>query len=411
MRNSLRRYINPRNRDPIPAMSLLFARDKALDPRVTFTRASSGTYFDASGVMQTASTDVARFTHDPVTGQSLGLLIEESRTNLLTYSEEFDNGAWVKSNATISANAITAPDGTITADKFTETTSSAAPLNYTGASFISGTSYTLSVFAKDAGRRYIGVWGGTAFGNGIVFFDMQEGVVTFASGAVGYSITPIGDGWYYLTVTDVSPLSASSNVGFQLSNDGTNAAYTGDGTSGIYIWGAQLEAGSFPTSYIKTTSSTATRAADVPLLTGSNFSSVVDITKGSLFAAYRSIGVGTRPIVSIDDDSTNNQFRVYTSTLDPKFTVVSGGSTVADLDAGTITANADGGIAAAYAVNDYAVSSNGGAAVTDTSGALPVSPTIMRIGHDKAGNYLNGPLASLAVYPARLSNSYLAYLS
>ena len=345
-----KRYTGPILDRPSPSLLLAFAMDGSLDSRVTFTRADSGTRFDYSGVMQTESSNVARFTHDPATYypsstsnsisrgkktfavsyqytvgaivqatydasnwmrgtviaasgssvtirvektvgsgtyaawnliQSLGLLIEESRTNLLTYSEEFDNAAWAKAGATVTANTVVAPDGTLTGDKFVEGMASATPLAYESYSFTSGTTYTLSLFAKDAGRRYLGVWGGTAFGNGITFFDLQTGTIAYTSGAVGSSITFVGNGWYRITVTDTAPISASSNVGFQLSNDGTNSSYTGDGTSGIYIWGAQLEAGSFPTSYIKTTSSTVTRAAGSASMTGADFSDWYNVPAGT----------------------------------------------------------------------------------------------------------------------------------
>ncbi|MCP4789420.1 MAG: hypothetical protein GY881_04195, partial [Gammaproteobacteria bacterium] len=96
-----------------PDLNLDFANSKELDPRITFTRSSVGTYVDENGIIQTAVDDQPRFDHDPATGESLGLLIEESRTNLLTYSEQFDQ--WDKgNNTTITPNAATAPDGSMT---------------------------------------------------------------------------------------------------------------------------------------------------------------------------------------------------------------------------------------------------------------------------------------------------------
>ena len=102
-----------------PTLDLNFAATKVLDDRITFTRDSLGTYTDDMGIVKYASNNTPRFDHDPTTGESLGLLIEESRTNQFPYSSEFDNGAWNTSNSNATANQITAPDGTTSADKIT----------------------------------------------------------------------------------------------------------------------------------------------------------------------------------------------------------------------------------------------------------------------------------------------------
>ena len=104
---------------PTAALNLNFTTG-TLDSRITFTRSTTGSYYNSAGVLSTAAINAPRFDYDPVTLESVGLLIEESRTNLLTYSEQFDNAVWTKSNASITANAIIAPDGTLTADKLVE---------------------------------------------------------------------------------------------------------------------------------------------------------------------------------------------------------------------------------------------------------------------------------------------------
>jgi hypothetical protein len=103
-----------------PSLYLNFVNNEVLDPRITFTRASTATYVGSDGLIKTAATNVPRFAHDPVTGEGLGLLIEEARTNLLLYSEQSDNAAWGKTNILTTANAVIAPDGTLTADKIYE---------------------------------------------------------------------------------------------------------------------------------------------------------------------------------------------------------------------------------------------------------------------------------------------------
>ena len=104
-----------------PSLDLDFANTRCLDPRITFSRASTATFVGADGLIQTAATNVARFDHDPVTRESLGLLVEEARTNLITYSEQLNNTGWFKNLVTVSANAGVAPDGTFTADQVSNT--------------------------------------------------------------------------------------------------------------------------------------------------------------------------------------------------------------------------------------------------------------------------------------------------
>ena len=265
-----------------PSLLLDFANSKALDPRVSFSRASTATYVGADGLIKTAAINEPRFDHNPSTGESLGLLIEEARTNLLTYSEQFDNAAWTKSAATITANNIAGPDGNTTADLLKEDTSAAAlrsvVLNVTYA-----TGYTFSIYAKLAsGSRKLYLNGGGMR----AAFDLSSGTIVLsdASSVGTASITPVNNGWYRCSVY-LSGSVGTNSVTVALSQATAStygASYTGDNTSGVFLWGAQLEAGAFPTSYIPTTSATVTRSADVAQMTGANFSSWFSSASGSL---------------------------------------------------------------------------------------------------------------------------------
>jgi hypothetical protein len=178
---------------------------------------------------------------------------------------------------------------------------------------------------------------------------------------------------------------------------GVTDSYTGDGTSGIYLWGAQLEAGAFPTSYIPTEDATVTRSADV----------ASDTTRGgnirSLFTQFRSPASGTRPVVSLDDNTANERIEILTSGTDPKLLVTAGGSAVADLDAGTVVANVAARAAARFNTDNYAISINGGTSQLDTSGTLPTVNRI-RIGSNQADNYLNGTIARITGWDVVLPN-------
>ena len=280
-----------------PTLDLNFAGSRTVDPRIAFTRASTATYFDEFGVMRTAPANTPRIDFDPVTGKSLGLLIEEQRTNLLKYSEQFDNAAWTQTRTTIAANTIVAPDGTLTGDKLVEdtTASSSHILRSTSATFAAGTAYTFSFFVKAAERSH------TFFQFRIAAFTSNLGVVfdiantailsNAASAWATASIVDVGNGWRRISVTATATANYTGNDAFYLyvMQDGITTAYTGNGTSGVYIWGAQLESGAFPTSYIKTEASQVTRAADSASMSGANFSSWNNTT-GTLLAKYRNSG-------------------------------------------------------------------------------------------------------------------------
>lgn len=221
----------------------------------TFTRASAATYVDRYGVLRTASADTPCFTAD-------GLLLEGASTNLLTYSEQFDNAVWTKLRSMVAANTTetTDPYGTNTADKLIEdTTATITHLVSQIYSFTAGTTYTFSVYAKAGSRSQMALrFGDSGLAAG---FDLSSGTVLSASSGVTTKITALANGWYRVSATETAVNSGSYAAQIQLMVSGVTS-YTGDGTSGLYIFGAQLEAMPFATSYIATTATSATRVAD-----------------------------------------------------------------------------------------------------------------------------------------------------
>jgi hypothetical protein len=234
------------------------------------TRSTIGTYFDIAGIMQTAAIDAVRINYDPYTHEFLGLLIENATTNLLLQSQDFDNASyWSKTRTTITANAVLAPDNTTTADKLIEdTTASSSHYISQNQTLTANLFYTMSVYAKAAERSRIvlrvGNSGSWVAGSAAVGFDLSTGILFSVSGDSTSSgtIQPVGNGWYRCSIT--AQFGATTTSGGLVINldDGTGITYTGNGTSGVYIWGSQLEAGSTISSYIKTTTAAVTRAAD-----------------------------------------------------------------------------------------------------------------------------------------------------
>jgi hypothetical protein len=203
-----------------------------------------------------------------------GLLHEsEARTNLLTYSV-VTSANWPFTNVSIAYNSASAPDGSTTAAKVTETAATSNHnVNSPNATISSG-AVTGSMFLKKGERQYVRLRLGDTTAALRAWFDLDAGVVTAEDRAGSARITDVGNGWYRCSITEDTNTASSSSAQLQVflqSESGTQTGYTGDGTSGLYVWGAQLEAASTPSSYIPTNSgSTVTRAADVLTIPAAN---------------------------------------------------------------------------------------------------------------------------------------------
>jgi len=389
----------------LPKLALDFTT-ASLDSRVTFTRTTSAsnpaTYVNISGVITAATNNQPRFDYDPVTLACKGLLIEESKTNFLLYSDQFNTVSWGKTNLTVTADSIISPDNTLSADKLVENTAlTASHIIDQAASVTSGVTYTFSSFLKKAERGYALMAFVTGFPTTAIQINLTTGVVTTGTGTPLNAFSQnIGNGWFRvgfsLTATSTTSI-ASPRI--YLSTDGlwANRNYTGDGTSGIYIWGAQFEAGAFPTSYIPTTTTALTRNADVATITGTNFSSFWQAGRGGvLVRALPSTVSGTRPLVQFDDNTADNIIALRGNTTNPELYIVDGGAPQVQLDAGTIVANTPYNLTGWWQTNDCKARQNSGATVSDYTATIP-TVTQARLGSDGT-NYLNGHLATINYY-------------
>ncbi len=398
-----------------PSLILDFANSRTVDPRISFSRASTATYYGADGLLKTAAANVPRINYDPLTGVCNGLLIEEARTNLLPYSDQFDNAAWIKYKSTVTSNATTAPDGTLTSDKLVADTSVAdRHFWYQTASVTLGTTYTWSVFIKPGERTAIRMDAGDGqFGAGnYAEFDLVARTAT-AFGTAAARIENARDGFMRCSVSMIAT-GTSAPCAFTVElRSGATVTYTGDGTSGIYVWGAQLEVGAFPTSYIPTTSAGVTRAADVAVMTGANFSGWYRPSEGTLVAKVLTGPVvsGARIFARIDDATNNNRMDVRTNSGGGAYasSVFSSSSTVLNVSWGTINAVSVGVGAVAYKSGDSLVCGGGALSSASTTTFATVPATQLLIGYDTSSgtSYLNGHVARVAYYPKRLSNSEL----
>ena len=300
-----------------PSLKLDFANARALDPRVTFARASTATYVDSNGLVKIAGEDEARFDHDPTTGESLGLLIEEQRTNLIARSYGIGSG-W-GNNGTSTSTDFTAysPYGVAVSTKITEQNTNNYHATYYQSVSVDGSSqYTLSAWLKKA-TTYNTSANGT--GNFQLYCSRGTGGVasitiapTFTSysfnNADNASLTQYPNGWIRVSLTFTSNAAATVDPHFLFGGGGF---YQGDGTNAVYIWGVQFEQGSFVTSFIPTDGATVTRTVDTAQIDRIQFHNPSEFV---LYAAGRSntgasitSGSTTGCLVSLGD--TTNDYR------------------------------------------------------------------------------------------------------
>ena len=262
-------------------------------------------------------------------GSCPALLLEKQSTNLLTYSEDFTDGNWNKSAVTITGNATTAPNGTNTADLIVPNTTSTNHIVFQAPStFTTGINYTFSYYAKSESytKTAIRIGGGGYATVPRAEINLTNGSIIYQQGFTTLTVVNSGNGWYRICGTliaasgltpNIQPLSDSYSVVAE------NYVYAGDGTSGIYIWGAQLEQSSYATSYIPTTNASATRVADrclsigTPLLLN-DFSIFISIKFSQINQPLGYMIFGSVNSASISriyiDSGTNMSFTTLTTT-------------------------------------------------------------------------------------------------
>jgi len=355
----------------------LFCGDATSDatPVGTFTRSTTGTRLGQTGLIETVAAGSPRREWD-ASGNLLGWLMEESRTNLLTYSEQLDNAIWLKSLCSMSVDAAVAPDGNTTADKFVESTDSGGHIVYQNVTVTSGSSYALSIFVKAAGRSKFRLDGSDAGvgANNYADFDLTTGTTT-ASGNTTSNIVAYNGGWFRCSVTFTAVASISTSFSILLKNDSAATAYIGDGASGLFVWGAQLETGLYSTSYIPTTSAAVARAADVwsiPVTAfpfNNNHGSIY--YSGALNSYYMTTATGFREFLKLYYD-TGNFIELRAGLLVGGVDLYSKVASVSVVDTGSFNvgdSNFNG--AFRYEENNYTFTVNGTTPFIDTVASVP----------------------------------------
>lgn len=366
---------------------------------LTFTRASVGYAQTSAGVLQQFASGVPRITDK-------GLLIEGARTNLCLRSQEFDNASWTKANVTITANAAVAPDGTLTADKIESTSTTSVALNQSAA--VAATAATVSAYAKkgtSATRANTFRLRNSTTATTLVeiTINYDTGAITYVTGSTGAVVTLLADGWLRVSLSSASGITSGDTIRFDACFDGTATA-SGDFA---YAWGAQLEAAAFPSSYIPTTSSSATRAADVCSIAVSGIS-----YPATLFAEYERVvdTGGNEAFIQINAGSNNDQANISVNgaTDKQRTTVNSGGAGQADISsAASVAVGSVVRGALRVATNDINQALLGVLGTQDVSATVPSNPTTLILGSNASATPCFGFIKRAAVWNSAFTDAQL----
>ncbi|MCJ8519029.1 hypothetical protein ABID21_001937 [Pseudorhizobium tarimense] len=406
---------------PTPSLDLLFTDTEAIDPS-WFTRASTGTYLDATGRLRTAAVNQPRIHYDFLTGR-YGILVEEARTNLVTYSGDQMNDAYaLAGGATKQATSVTASYGTETFTKIVAPVASNSPIiqrYFSSTEIPNSTECWFTTFITNGEYKRALVQQ-----NNFASWDTRTSVVVdtvtgeyWVTGANGPDavVEYCGNGIYRVAirgVTNTAGGTRSFSVGPVLDAMTAGGSFAGDGVSGILNWGWDVEIGTCHTSYIPTTAAAVSRAVETPLIGNGDWLSA---TEGMILVEGRQFGTSSLAPRAW-------QLRNGSDALEAQINGGGGVATAGSYVGGSYEVNMSQPLAKgiafkhafAWKLNDFAFSLNGSTAVLDTSGAVPNlgSGSLLYLGRDSGtARLFNGVIYRLAYCPIRVPNQLLPLIS
>lgn len=364
-----------------------------------FARIGLGSRVNGSGLIENVQTGIPRLNHSTINGvvsQCPSILLEAQSQNLFTYSEDLTNAVWDKIASFATSNSIIAPDGTLTADKFTEQTNFSAHY-YRRADFqiTNGVTYTGSVFLKKGERFRTVIKTFDGINNFESIINLSTGIVENGNAKIFYNF----NGWIGIEFTVTAAASVTTSFVFRvhLMKYQTGTQYVGDGVSGFYTWGNQFEIGN-RTSYISTVASTGTRLAEncnndfstLPTVANTNTIVLKFIAKGFKNNFYEllrfSDGTNQIALEGFSNISFNNNYNIFGDGTG------SSGMVTNNLQ---LTTNSINIISFSYSGTSLRFSHNGNTKITNTpTGNFP---TITKISHN-IGNLSSIEILELKVY-------------
>ncbi len=387
----------------------------------THSRGSTATRVNKDGLIESVASGVPRLDY-PLTSGVVGdcphLLLEPSRTNDVEYTEQFDNGYWTKSQASVTANDTVSPDGSQTADKLVEDSSTNFHRVFRSITTTAAT-YTFSVFAKADEREFLVLRNELSGSNINACFNLTSGSISYNGFSGTAKIENFGNGWFRCSVTETDPSGGSTPFSILLSDsavtNNTIPSYAGNGSSGLHIWGAQLEQGSFPTSYIPWDGSgTTTRSVDACKDSGS--ASLINSEEGVLFAEIAHLNNGDdHRRITLSDGSTSNVVRIsYDSTTNEITALLFNVSNQCLFQTTSHDITNLNKVALQYKANEFKCFVNGSQlGSTDTIGTTFSAGTLTELAFDNGGggNLFVGKCKQLIVFNETLTDAELTTLT
>jgi hypothetical protein len=388
---------------------------------LTFSRAGALPSFNATrvnseGLIEEVLSNVPRL--DYLDGGCPSLLIEPESRNLLTYSEDFSDASWVKNRLNVSVNSTLAPNGTLSADLLDTNLDGSGSSVTKNISTTAGLRYNISVFAKKNNVDFL-MFNivNNSFTNGVrVWFNLETKSISATTNiGIGLNVSntlveEYGNDWLRLSLSVVADDTLLRNVFVVTNSSGVFSSLIGDK---VYLWGAQLEALPYATSYIPTVASTVTRVAETASKTG--LSSLINSSEGVLFVEMAALANDlTTRVISLSNGTFSNRLYIAFNTSSNQFTAVSQNPSSTNVIIFTVSdIKAFNKVAFKYKENDFALYINGLLVGTDTSGTTFTVGTLNRLGFDSGagGSPLYAKVKNLQVYTTALSDAELIALT
>jgi len=405
-------------------------------PDISFIRNSYATYFDSTGSLQLTSTNVPRFDYAP-DGTFLGLLIEDQATNLIPYSDNFTTTSWTYNPNAVQLQAdilnILAPNKTetstlilpTTANDFHTITWGNTPFPFPGGPTTANT-FNRSIFVKKEKARFLIISCSptvSAFAAGQPNFDTVANIFDFDTESfIKFSVPSpavqkINNGWYRISLSRASTNINASNLTIGVCNgpDFENAKFAGEegNLSGVYVWGGQVELGLFSSSYIPTSGSQVTRAADNAFIGGKNFTTFYNLTAGTYITTVSQNNTFDSRAIATFTNTTGSKYLALGTTIsgDKHAFFNTSGPT---LTTGNVNADQFYTLGISYKNNDFVLSQNGNIIDQKIEGTVPVAPLGIvkyELGQFNNSKYFNGHVRQINYIPARVSNETLSDLT
>ena len=375
------------------------------DGQLSFSRASTATRVNSAGLIETVSSNVPRL--DYLGSSCPKLQLEPSRTNAITWSENVASCLTSQVGTTVAADATTSPDGTANADKITFGSGNAYRLR--GETVAASTTYTFSVFIKNdtfsgSEQVFINLSDGVVGGLTATYVPAQATITVVGSAGawtgVSGKVENYGNGWYRVIATGTSVGGGSG--WFEIATVNTPKA--------AFFWGFSLEIGAYATSYIRTTTATVTRLADVCL--SATASSLFNSPSGVFYWEGNFDSNSTPPGGICVSGSFGNRVQMYNSGADVYAIVDVASNNVFSANTTGVNITQNHKYAVSWSLNDFTFYVDGVQVASDTSGATFSSSTLNQFRFsDQSTNYFYANVKKVIVFPTRLTNAQLAELT